>query len=252
MNRNTTLATTTFRSATVILPVINETYSLQETVRVIQETCNSQDIAEYLIVVSQRTTLESIGVCRRIQATLGEKCGIHRQTRPFIGGAMRDAFELAIGSHVIMMSTDLETDPNLVKIFIDKAKEDPNAIITASRWIKGGRFVGYNRAKLVSNYIFQRMLSLLFGTELTDLTYAYRIFPTNVVRAIDWQELKHPFFLETIIKPLRLGVRSVEIPAVWRTRTEGESQNPFLSNFAYFNIAIRTKFQPAERFLRDG
>ncbi len=138
---------------------------------------------------------------------------------------MREAFELSNGSHTIMMSTDLETDPNVVSKFICLAKKNPASIITASRWLKGGNFEGYNLIKLLANYLFQKIFALFYCSNLTDLTYAYRIFPTPLIHAIKWEELKHPFFLETIIKPIKLGVKVIEIPTVWRCRTEGESQN---------------------------
>ena len=148
-----------------------------------------------------------------------------------------------------MMSSDLETDPALVQTLIKTAKEYPDGIATASRWIAGGQFEGYSLVKWIANYLFQKIFSVLYGTQLTDLTYAYRIFPRALVQSIRWQELKHPFFLETAIKPLRLGISIREIPAVWRARTEGESVNPFLANFIYFRIAISTRFCPKKHIL---
>lgn len=241
-----------FSGVTIILPVINETYSLEKTVETIMSTCKESDVCEYIIVVCNRTTPDSLLVCNTLSEQLGEKCRIHFQQIPFIGGAMQEAFNLAVGSHTIMMSTDLETDPVLVKDFISLAKKRPNAIITASRWVRGGGFKGYSPVKLVANYLFQKIFSLLYWTSLTDLTYAYRIFPTPLLKAIAWEELKHPFFLETVIKPLRLGVKVYEIPTIWKTRTEGESQNPFLNNFLYFRIAFRVWFYPRHKILRPG
>jgi hypothetical protein len=240
-----------FKSASVILPVLNETYSLRQTVDTIEATC-AQDVGEYVIVVCERTKPESLAVCREITQMLGVRCSLHFQKRPFVGGAIRDGFDLARCSHVVMMSSDLETDPALVHTLIEVAKEYPDGIATASRWIKGGQFEGYSPVKLVANYLFQKMFSVLYGTRLSDLTYAYRIFPCSLVRGIRWEELKHPFFLETAIKPLRLGVSIREIPAVWRARTEGESINPFMANFTYFRIAITTRFCRRDRILVPG
>lgn len=241
-----------FNAATIILPVLNETYSLRQTVDVIESTCKSDDIAEYLIVVCERTTPGALAVCEEIRARLSAKCSIHHQKLPFIGGAIREAFDLATGSHVVMMSSDLETDPQLIQTFITLSKENPDRIITSSRWAKGGTFEGYNLAKLMANYLFQKFFSLLYGTTLSDLTYAYRIFPTELVKQIRWEELKHPFFLETVIKPLRLGVKVIEIPGVWRARTEGESVNPFMNNFAYFKPALKIRFARKEQILKCG
>ena len=95
------------------------------------------------------------------------------------------------------------------------------------------------------------MFALIYGCRLTDLTYAFRIFPTALVQAIAWEELKHPFFLETAIKPLRLGVRIREVPAKWQARTEGASQNAFWQNFAYFRIALQVRFRPRQHLLRQ-
>jgi hypothetical protein len=239
-----------FTSLTVVLPIINETRSLEETVEIISAACPPEDIREYLIVYCQRTTPESVSVARRIAARLGEKCVLYEQQMPFIGGAMREAFDLARGSHVVMMSTDLETDPAIIPVFIAEARKTPDEIITASRWLRGGGFQDYHRAKLPLNWVFQKIFSVLYGCRLTDLTYAFRIFPTSLVQSIAWEELKHPFFLETVIKPLRLGVRIREVPAWWRARQEGPSQNPFWSNFAYFRIALRVRFRAPHRLLR--
>ena len=239
-----------FKNVTIILPVINETFSLKKTVEIIEKTCNSDDIKEFLIVVCNKTTLESIDVCNQLTAKLGIKSTLYYQNLPFIGGAMREAFDLAKGSHTIMMSTDLETDPNVVQNFIQLAKENPNFIITASRWTDGGGFVGYNRVKLKANYIFQTLFALIYQTPLTDLTYAYRLFPTMLLKSINWNELKHPFFLETIIKPLRLGIKVIEIPTIWSARTEGTSQNPFFANFSYFKIACKVRFMKKENILK--
>jgi hypothetical protein len=240
-----------FVSATIILPVLNETYSLRQTVDIIERTC-AQDVGQYIIMACERTKPDSLAICREITEALGDRCSLHFQNLPFVGGAFRDAFDLVGGSHVVMMSSDLETDPALVQTLIREAKEYPEGVTTASRWIKGGRFEGYNPVKLTANRLFQIMFSLLYGTRLTDLTYAYRIFPTSLVRRIRWVELKHPFFLETALKPLRLGIPIREIPAVWKARTEGESVNPFMANFTYFRIALRTRFCGKDRILRDG
>lgn len=168
------------------------------------------------------------------------------------GGAIREGFDLAIGSHVVLMSSDLETDPNLISVFIKYSKENPDYIITASRWKKGGGFKDYNRIKLICNYVFEHLIGWLFASKLSDLTYAFRIFPANLVKQIEWEELKHPFFLETALKPLRLGVKFKEIPARWVARSEGKSQNTFLANFKYFKTAWHIRFLTKNKILKSN
>lgn len=246
------LKTEKFENVTILLPAMDETYSLVQTVDTIVNTCRRQDIAEIIFLLCDRTS----GECRKTAEELVEKYKndisvfIWDQTLPFVGGAIREGIDKASGSHVIMMSSDLETDPNVVHRFINAAKKYPDRIITASRWREGGGFEKYSKVKLVCNLIFERSIGLFYLTRLSDLTYAFRIFPTKLMKAIEWEELKHPFFLETALKPLRLGTKFVEIPGHWTARTEGVSQNGFFANFKYFKTAWHNRFLTEEQILR--
>jgi len=85
------------------------------------------------------------------------------------------------------------------------------------------------------------MLRIIFLTKLSDMTYGFRIFPSNLVKQIKWQELKHPFLLETILKPLLMKVNIIEIPSKWEARLEGTSQNSFFENFRYIITALNIR-----------
>ena len=234
----------------VLLPVINETYSLRKTIQIINESSKNY-IKEYLILISGKTRPESIREIDALKEIYGDLIVTHLQEKPYLGGAIREGFDLASGSHVILMASDLETDPNLVSDLIFFEQKCPEGIITASRWLKGGSFNGYSKIKFVFNYIFQKVLSILYNSDLTDMTYAFRIMPTNLVKKIIWEELRHPFLLETIIKPLRLGIKIKEIPANWKSRSEGESQNTFLRNFEYLRIAFLTRFYSRDKITKS-
>ena len=237
-----------FYSATILLPAINETYSLRQTVETVLQA-SPDDVCQVLIIVCERTTPETMRVAADLASEHSGIVTVHTQRLPFVGGALREGFNLAKGSHVVMMASDLETDPTDVPAMIELAKTNPQAIITATRWV-GGAFAGYNRVKLVANWIFQRLFALLYGVALTDMTYGYRLFPTKLVQSIQWEELRHPFFFETLLKPLRLGIPVIEIPSKWAARTEGESQNSFLRNFAYFKTGLRCRFMPQAKILK--
>ncbi len=251
MREDTMKIATKFESVTVLLPVINETLSLKKTIEIIEES-SSVAVKEYVMIVCQKTTKESLEICRSYVVCDPRRYIIHHQKLPFLGGAIREAFDLSQGSHVIMMASDLETNPEDVVHFINHAKSNPHSIITASRWLKGGTFEGYNSLKWFFNFVFQKFFSLIYKTKLSDMTYGYRLFPTSVVQNIHWEELRHPFLFETLIKPLRLNIPVIEIPSVWKARVEGESQNTFFRNFLYFKIGLKVRFSPKARFLKQS
>ena len=62
--------------------------------------------------------------------------------------------------------------------------------------------------------------------------------------------MKHPFFLETALKPIKLGIKIHEIPSSWSARREGESQNSLLQTFKYLKIAFKVKFEKREKLLK--
>jgi hypothetical protein len=241
-----------FESATILLPLVDETISLKQTVDIVLRDVRREDIKELMILTCKKTTKEARAVAAEIQKELGSLVVMHEQTLPFLGGAVREGFDLACGSHVFLMASDLETDPNDAAAMIAESKKNPSSIITATRWRKGVVFKGYSKIKLVCNWIFQHFFSVVYGTQLTDLTFGYRIFPTKLVQAIQWEDLRHSFLFETLVKPLRLGVPVIEVPSNWQARIEGVSQNPFFRNFEYFRIGLRTRFASRESILRPA
>ncbi len=235
---------------TFILPVLNETYSLQETVDTLFKLAGAE-LHEVLIVTAERTTAESLEVIKRIRQQRPAGIQVHRQELPFLGGALREAFDIATGDHIMLMASDLETDPNMVPAFIDAMKAGQWDIVAGSRWLKGGGFEGYSRKKLVLNYIFQKTFRILYNTRITDLTFAYRLYRKSILEGIVWEELKHPFLLECLLKPLRCSAKVTEIPCQWRARTEGTSANMFAETFKYLRIALKTRFVPIRKFRKE-
>ncbi len=234
-------------SVSVILPVVDETVSLRQTVEILLAE-DLEWITEILLIVCKKTTESALRVCNQLCDQHPSLISVHSQRRPYLGGAMQDAFALANGTHVLMMASDLETDPVCVKDLIRKASEGYD-IVTATRWAERGGFQGYEPLKYILNWAFQHGFRWLYRTSLSDLTYGFRIFKAEWVKRIAWEEYRHAFLLETMLKPLRLGARAIEIPTTWRSRTEGTSHNNFWLNFLYFRIALKTRFRSRQALL---
>lgn len=244
-----------FKNVSILLPALNETFSFIKTVDIILQECSRQDIGEFIAIVCERTEKESLAAIEKAKMKAehdGIPFKVLYQTLPFAGGAVQDGIMEAASSHVLMMSSDLETDPHSVKDFIAMGKKYPNDMVTASRWLNKGSFDGYNRTKFVLNWIFQKMFSAFYRVKLTDITFGYRLAPTKLFQSIAWEELKHPFFLETCLKPICLGVKIHEIPSGWSARLEGESQNSLAQTFKYLKIAFKVKFEKKEDLLKHG
>ncbi len=234
------------KKVSLILPATDETRSLEETVRRAREKLAAHDLEFVIVTHPKLTTPECRAAIHRLSANAHIKA--FDQTRPGLGGAFRDAFERAAGEFVVMMASDLETDPDALPVMLARMEEGYD-VVTTTRWKRGAGFQGYNPVKLVLNLCFQTFFRVLYMTRLSDLTYAYRAYRAEVLRSIRWEEDKFPFLFESLLKPLRLGYRITEVEAPWRARTEGVSHNSWRQTFDYTRVGLRLRFLPKSRFL---
>ena len=238
-------------SISFVLPVLSETAALRTTVETIMRLA-SDEVHEILIVLAEHSRRTSAATAEQLRDELPEVVRIHRQKLPGLGGAVREAFTLAGGTHVMLMAADLETDPEEIPRFIERMRQGDCDVVAGSRWISGGSFQGYNRTKLVANWGFQKCLQAAFASRLTDLTFAYRLYRREAIEGIRWEKTGHPMLLECLLKPLRLGARVVEIPCRWRCREEGLSGGSLLGTLAYVPMAMRLRLLPKSDLIESG
>lgn len=227
----------------IIVTVYSETFSVRETVEKLLRHDRGY-IEEILLVISPHSSPESFSVCRGLEKEYSF-CRVHVQEHPKgVGWAYREGMALARGTYIALMSGDLETEPEAVDRMVRKIEETGADCVIASRWRKGGGFVGYDKTKLAFNWIFQKLFRILYWTKLTDLTYGFKILKSEVAKNIRWKGTLHEIFIETTVKPLRAGYRFAEVPSVWISRKEGVSKNTFMRNFRYIRLAVLTLLKP--------
>lgn len=232
----------TERLVTIVLPVMNEVDSLIESIDVIDSHCG-QWKHEFLIVISPRTTQLAARNAEQIAAARPGDVRVLLQSLPGLGGAMIDAFAAAKGERIVMMSSDLETDPATVPEMLRLSDSNPGSIVATTRWRgSGAGFVGYGRRKQLANRVFQAVIRSLYGTSLSDLTYGFRLYPRESLHGHDWRTRNHAFLLESLLRPLRAGWPVLEIPARWSPRREGSSNNDWTFYASYFKVALLVRF----------
>lgn len=242
-----------FSSVSIVIPAINETESLRENVEVILQTCEHKDLKEFFIVICEKTTDECIHVIKSLTALESDiPIRLYHQNRPGLGSALYESMQQVTGSHVVNMAADLDTDAYIIKDMIEASKENPDAIVLASRWIKGGGFEGYGRIYKVLNYIFQKILQILFLTKLTDITYGFRLAPVDKTLSVTWEAKGFSIGMETNLKMLRLGYKIIEIPTVWRVRDQGKSQNSFFKKLKYILTVLKVRFSSIDSIKCDS
>lgn len=239
-----------FENVSVLMGAVDETDSLRDTVNELFRICNAEDIKEILIykaphitpeceeVVSELTENDAQG---KIKAVLQKKKGL---------GALVELFDVAKGSHCMIVASDTALDLHCVPLMIEKAKQNGDAVVKTSRWLPGCKFIEYNKMRYIMNFFGQKFLAILFGKKMTDFTNPNQIVPTEIYRSIKWESEGFPILLELVLKPLRIGCEFIEIPTNCYGRTQGKSSNSFRQTAKYFSTALHIRFMKKENILK--
>jgi GT2 family glycosyltransferase len=99
------------------------------------------------------------------------------QIRPFVGGAIDLGIKKAKKKYIVIMASDLETNPYDLKKMLNLSLKNRNCIVSADRWIGKNGFKDYGIIKFIANFMFQKLLKVFFSYNILDFTFAYRIYP---------------------------------------------------------------------------
>ena len=238
-----------FRSLTVVVGANDERKSLIATVDSVMNHC-AADIDKILLVRPASVSDECTEAIRTLECKYPEVVEGFVQKRPYVGGAIRDGFDVAESSHIMLLPGDMAISLDVVPVMIDGVKREPDMIHKVSRWLSKNSFHGYSSVKKALNYFGQRFLSALFRTAITDLTCPVQVMPNKLYRSIDWKELNFPFLEELVLVPLKTGVKIKEYPAECFGRIEGRSSNSAKQTVLYLKTALRIRFTPNEKLLK--
>src|SRR3989344_1473344 len=230
----------------VVLPTLDEGTLLAETVHAAFEKLSGHEVRIIIASSARLTNPETRRVIEELQHSYLGRIDAFDQSRPGVGEALKEAFARADGDAVVLMTSDLETPPEILPQMIQKL-EDGYDMATATRWRKWFAFNGYNPVKMTLNFLFQQIFRAIYFTRLSDLTYGYRAFRIEVVKSIRWEESRHPFFFETILKPLRLGYKIAEVDAPWEmfmTRKSSTGRAKSKDLLAYIRVGLYNRFLP--------
>lgn len=240
-------------TVTVMMSAFNEDAALKETVNIILDTCDHKDLAEIFIFAGKKATPECLAALEELKKNEQDvPVTVFHQTYEGPGANWNEFFDLYKSTHFVTVAADGELNPYQIHEFIEQSKMRPDYMIVGSRRLDKNGFKNYNLLKKILNYGAGIFLRVLFLTSRTELTQPFFIAPVEVFRAIKWEEQFHPIFMEMLLKPLRLGVKTTEIPTKWRKRHDGKPNRGNLYFLPYLKTAFRIRFMDKNSILKEG
>ena len=177
-----------------------------------------------------------------------ENVELYFQHEPFVAAAVMEVVRKTPADYIIYMSADGETPAEFAPLLIKEIVATGADIVSASRRVPGGSLTDYGKIKSIISFMAQVVCKIIYNSNLTEFTYGYRAYKYSALLCIDFKEKKHPFFLETLLIPIRLGLDIAEIPVAWVSRKEGTSVMNIKTLVSYLRPIVEVRLRP-KRFL---
>jgi len=208
---------------TVVIPVYNEASNFPALWAAIRENIRSPLQAFAIYDFDQDDTLP---VIRQIMAADGGpplRAVRNRYGRGVVG-AIRTGFEQVEHGPILVVMADLSDDLAQVDGMLQLHSQGYHVVV-GSRYMKGGKLVGGPFLKQGLSRIAGMSLHWLRGFPTHDATNAFKIYDRDMLRSFTIEsKAGFELNLELTVKAFLAGYRIVEIPAVWRDRTRGQSR----------------------------
>jgi|ERR1035437_762626 dolichol-phosphate mannosyltransferase len=208
----------------VVIPARNEEGCIADTVSHVLETLSRESIPHEVIVVDDGSSDRTAAHVAAVAAGEPSVILVRNEGRHGFGLAVRAGVERATGAAIAIMMADASDDPEDLIRYYRKLQEGYECVF-GSRFIRGGKVVGYPAHKLIINRLANQFIRLLFRLPCNDITNAFKCYRREVVDGI--QPLISPHFNLTVEMPLKAIVRGYSyavIPISWTNRQHGVSK----------------------------
>ncbi len=157
---------------------------------------------------------------------------MHRQKKEGLGRAYVAGFAKALemgATHVVEMDCDFSHDPaDLRRMFAAIEGEGAPDVVIGSRYVKGGKCVGWPFKRWFISYFGGRFIRLVLGTPVMDPTGGFKCFRRGALERLgDFSVIRsfgYSFQMEMNYRMWKMGLKLAEIPITFTERRAGTSK----------------------------
>ena len=208
----------------IIIPVHNEQELIAKVLRQILGI-TLDGLEREIIVVDDGSRDASLAIIQELARHHPEIRPIAAPINMGKGAAVRIGFSLADGDLLMIQGADLELDPKECSRLLAPILAGEADVIYGSRFRNPPK--GLPFLYLWGNRFLTWTTNLLYGSHLTDMETAYKLFKVEVVRSLRLRCVGFDIEPEITVKVLKAGYRIMEIPISYAPRTSQEGKKLF-------------------------
>jgi dolichol-phosphate mannosyltransferase len=207
---------------TIVIPVYNEGAGFEDLWSELNTQLKSPFRALVVYDFDEDNTIPAVeAVIARGERRLSL---VKNEIRRGVVGALVTGFRKVENGPLLVVMADLSDDLAQVGRMLELYREGYHVVV-GSRYMKGGR--------IVNGPVLKQGLSRMAGVSLCwlrripthDATNAFKIYDSAMLKKFTLESQRgFELNLEITVKAFLAGYRIVEIPSVWRDRTQGKSK----------------------------
>ena len=201
---------------TLIIPVYNEADTLEIIVDRLY-AINFGNIDKEVIISNDGSTDSTYDIIRKLQGKYPGLLSYHSPTNLGKGAAVRLGIALSTGEIITIQDADLELDPSDYLRLLVPLLNRETKIVYGSRFLKSK--VKMNQTSLLANRFLTFLTNILFGSHLTDMETAYKMFTRESMNGIKLRCVRFDFEPEITSNFLRRSQQILEVPISYQPRT---------------------------------
>ena len=202
----------------VVIPVFNETHTINEIVRRVRAAPYSKEI----IIVDDGSTDGTREKLKEL-AKLPEARVFYHERNQGKCAALRTGFKQASGDVIVIQDADLEYDPAEYGALLQPILDGDADVVFGSRFLGGPHRVLYFWHS-VGNWVLTTFSNIFSNLNLTDMETCYKVFRREVIDGLEFKSNRFGFEPEFTSKVARKRWRVYEVPISYRGRTYEEGK----------------------------
>ncbi len=173
-----------------------------------------------------------------------------RLTKTGLGTAITDGFKIFLSAknapkYVFTMDADYSHDPNDIPKLLAYIKENGCGIVIGSRYVKGGKIVGWSFSRKIVSRTANAIARVSLGLKLQDCTTGFRCYSTEFLKeAINYLHSQtYEIQIETIRQASLRKFKVKETPVLFVNRKRGKSKLTWSEIKSYISYTFKATLQ---------
>jgi len=204
----------------VVIPVYNESGTIQEVVAKVKQALKKQKLDGEIIIVNDGSRDDSAEIIKKIPDVVF----VNLEKNLGKGGALKEGFKVATSDILFIQDADLEYDPEDYSAMLAPILNGQTEITMGSRFLKEiPTFFGKNKSPYLTHYIGNRMIiwltNFLYRNHATDYEGCYKAFTRRIIDSIPVHSNGFEYDNELICKILKKKYKIIEVPIAYDPRS---------------------------------